>query len=153
MEHPNDSSNMQLTWMSRDQKASLEWEKTRIKQLNGELINGRICGILEPSRTIGDFDIKYKQPPGVVSAVPELRYFLPSGSGLLILASDGVWDAIGSKEVTRCINNSSLMSDIRMGTPTDEDLESLCKTLISLSRKGGSVDDCTCQVIYFNPSK
>ena len=36
------------------------------------MTNGRIEG-LEPTRTLGDFDIKNKVPPGVISIIPETR--------------------------------------------------------------------------------
>ena len=58
---------------------------------------------LQPTRTIGDFDIKQKVPEGVISIVPETRCIdivaegkrkNPNGKvhqGILIQGTDGRW--------------------------------------------------------------
>merc|ERR1712173_106761 len=61
-----------LVWLSRDHKASCAYEKDRIQKAGGKVVEGRVEG-LEPSRTLGDFDVKCAVRPGVVSIVPEVR--------------------------------------------------------------------------------
>jgi serine/threonine protein phosphatase PrpC len=63
-----------------------------------------VQGVLEPSRTIGDFDVKARTqncPGSVISIVPEVRYVDMAanrnsrdkvGLGFIVLATDGVWD-------------------------------------------------------------
>lgn len=46
-----------ITWLSRDHKASTPSERERIQRAGGVVTDGRIEG-LEPSRTLGDFDVK-----------------------------------------------------------------------------------------------
>ncbi len=63
-----------FSWLSRDFRADKSYERARMRALNfNAIVNGRVCGCLEPSRTIGDLDIKAQIPPGVISIVPETR--------------------------------------------------------------------------------
>merc|ERR1719450_417230 len=50
-------------WMSKDQKASTPEESKRIAMAGGRVNGGRVEG-LEPSRTLGDFDVKSATKPG-----------------------------------------------------------------------------------------
>eukprot|EP00391_Amoebophrya_sp_Ameob2_P001213 CAMPEP_0179005136 /NCGR_PEP_ID=MMETSP0795-20121207/13737_1 /TAXON_ID=88552 /ORGANISM="Amoebophrya sp., Strain Ameob2" /LENGTH=753 /DNA_ID=CAMNT_0020699565 /DNA_START=199 /DNA_END=2460 /DNA_ORIENTATION=- len=63
-----------FSWLSRDFRADKTYERARMRQLGfTAIVNGRVCGCLEPSRTIGDLDIKAQIPNGVISIVPETR--------------------------------------------------------------------------------
>mmetsp|Transcript_27635 Transcript_27635/g.69540 ORF Transcript_27635/g.69540 Transcript_27635/m.69540 type:complete len:392 (+) Transcript_27635:39-1214(+) len=104
-----DIEDMTLTWLSRDHQAKELTERRRIESLGGQVSEGCILvdGIgLEPSRTLGDWDLKKKLPPDVISAKPELRaldlreHVSDKGAGgsldtsirgVLITASDGLW--------------------------------------------------------------
>merc|ERR1719333_186153 len=97
--------------LSKDQKASSPHELERIRKLGGSVERGRIEG-LEPSRTLGDFDIKSRCPPGVISVVPEVRCReisngRLSAQGLVICATDGVWDILCSKDVISMVSARS----------------------------------------------
>ncbi|EER16886.1 hypothetical protein Pmar_PMAR004738 [Perkinsus marinus ATCC 50983] len=106
-------------------KASATYERRRISQAGGNVSDGRVAGVLEPSRTIGDFDVKMKIPPDVISITPEVRCvdLLSTGRG-------------GSEETREYGGFGLIMS------ATD-------------ARQAGSVDDCTCQValVYAPPGE
>ena len=57
----------------------------------------RVDGTLRVSRSLGDIDVT-----ALVSEAPEVCVVrLPPTGGRLIIASDGVWDAVGSQQVAR----------------------------------------------------
>ncbi|KAF4671698.1 hypothetical protein FOL46_009993 [Perkinsus olseni] len=58
---------------SRDMKATASYERRRISKAGGNVTDGRVAGVLEPSRTIGDFDVKMRIPPDVITVTPEVR--------------------------------------------------------------------------------
>lgn len=89
-------------------------------------------GIIEPTRTIGDFDVKDRLPPRALSIEPEIGVYslsslfassrdatasppavspgqrppsppVSSNLGLLLLATDGVWDFVDPPDVLKCV--------------------------------------------------
>eukprot|EP00392_Amoebophrya_sp_AT5.2_P010100 g10153.t1 len=119
----------QFVWLSRDMRGSKPYEEQRLRRMGVDSFdclhhNGRIGGCLEPSRTIGDLDIKQMLPPGVVSIVPETRcvdakhadrhsFFHNDHDdshnsdllvqGLVIQGTDGLWDALDGNEIQCCL--------------------------------------------------
>merc|ERR1712217_591272 len=87
-----------IVWLSRDQKAISALEQRRITKAGRQVIRGRVQG-LEPSRTLGDFDVKERVRPGVISIEPEVRRCeIGNGSdvsqALIVCCTDGVWDVL-----------------------------------------------------------
>jgi len=87
--------------LSTDQTGWEEEERRRIEKMGGHVVDGRINGILEPSRTIGDADLKRVHPPSGLIAEPVVTAFDPFGEWgddfetlSLIVATDGLWDVI-----------------------------------------------------------
>merc|ERR1719329_1302163 len=98
---------MSIHWLSRDQKASLPEERRRIEQAGGHVCDGRVEG-LEPSRTLGDFDVKCQVRRGVISIVPEVRHAdLGDGSapfqGVVVCATDGIWDVLSGQDICNLV--------------------------------------------------
>lgn len=71
---------------------------------------GRFQGILEPSRTVGDVDVKAEAPNGVIVSFPELFKVdiasdvfhgdePPAVPAFLVLATDGIWDETSASTV------------------------------------------------------
>jgi len=95
--NPNGST-IELT---KDHRAVDPDEMARIVAAGGTVVRERVMGVLAPSRSFGDLDVKQKCPPGVVIAVPDINtYSVPEEAGkfaFMILATDGVFDVISSK--------------------------------------------------------
>mmetsp|Transcript_124609 Transcript_124609/g.248656 ORF Transcript_124609/g.248656 Transcript_124609/m.248656 type:complete len:346 (+) Transcript_124609:70-1107(+) len=145
-----------LCWMSHDHRASDPGEQRRIEKAGGEVRYGRIEG-LEPSRTLGDFDVKSKVPNGTISIEPEVRrYELGDGKdvsqAVLVCGSDGVWDNVTGQDLCNMIHQSwglgGLLFQLRNGQPADDiqPMQKLGEDLVRLSRRKGGRDDCTCAI-------
>eukprot|EP00746_Dinoflagellata_sp_MGD_P021871 gnl/MRDRNA2_/MRDRNA2_151079_c0_seq1.p1 gnl/MRDRNA2_/MRDRNA2_151079_c0~~gnl/MRDRNA2_/MRDRNA2_151079_c0_seq1.p1 ORF type:complete len:384 (+),score=47.69 gnl/MRDRNA2_/MRDRNA2_151079_c0_seq1:49-1200(+) len=145
-----------MVLLSRDLKGSELHEADRIRTAGGRIQSGRVLG-LEPTRTLGDFEIKNQLPMGVISIVPEVRRLgtqSPS-TGLIIMATDGVWDVMSEIEIANIVAphfpelHELAMKTPRNATQEDEsgDLSKLCTEIVKASQDRGSTDDCTVQVV------
>eukprot|EP00931_Biecheleriopsis_adriatica_P075820 TRINITY_DN49600_c0_g1_i1.p1 TRINITY_DN49600_c0_g1~~TRINITY_DN49600_c0_g1_i1.p1 ORF type:complete len:341 (+),score=41.32 TRINITY_DN49600_c0_g1_i1:159-1181(+) len=146
-----------LQWMSRDHKASCPYEKKRIEGVGGTVTDGRVEG-LEPSRTLGDFDVKLSTKPGVISIVPEVRQFniRPGESSLgrravLLCGTDGVWDVLTGQDVCKLIHarkdlGTFFTADAINQAPDagSKALADLAEDIVQFAVAKGSRDDCTC---------
>ena len=91
---------------------------------------GRVYGVLEPSRTIGDPDVKRMGPAGAVSATPSSSVTqLGSGGSMLLLASDGLFDVLTGPEAMEIAMKAGRSG----GCP--------CAAVTSAARQLGSTDD------------
>lgn len=148
-----------LYWMSRDHKASAPSERRRIMDAGGTVVDGRVEG-LEPSRTLGDFDVKLAVKKGVISIVPEVRRFeLGDGQtpahAILMCCTDGVWDVISGQDVCDLVHArkdlARLVSAAATGAPArprapGKPLQDLAEDVVQFAVARGSRDDCTCVV-------
>lgn len=144
-----------LTWISRDHKASAPEEMRRIAAAGGVVVDGRVEG-LEPSRTLGDFDVKSQVRHDVISIVPEVRiHQLGDGTkkaqALLVCATDGVWDVLTAQDVCDIVVARKDLTKFQatIGTGFDSDktvLTDIAEDLVQLSLGKGSRDDCTAVV-------
>ncbi|KDO24314.1 hypothetical protein SPRG_10389 [Saprolegnia parasitica CBS 223.65] len=89
----------QVHALSTDHKASCPLEKRRILVAGGSVVGGRVAGVLAPSRSIGDIDMKAKGMEGWVVAVPEISEGKIARNSIYVLATDGVWDVLSNDEV------------------------------------------------------
>lgn len=94
---------LRVRWLTRDMRASEPHERKRLAACRASVVEGRLGGVLEPSRAIGDFDVKDALPPGALSAEPEVTALNVEGPSLLLLASDGVWEALDALELAQCL--------------------------------------------------
>jgi len=146
-----------VNWMSRDHKASAPEERRRIMSLGGQVTNGRIEG-LEPTRTLGDFDVKLSTKPGVISIEPDVRCErLGDGTqteqALLVCATDGVWDVISGQDVCDLIQTRKELAELQVrmarclpGVASAKALQVLAEDLVQFAVGRGSRDDCTAVV-------
>eukprot|EP00554_Chaetoceros_debilis_P011518 CAMPEP_0194105928 /NCGR_PEP_ID=MMETSP0150-20130528/6041_1 /TAXON_ID=122233 /ORGANISM="Chaetoceros debilis, Strain MM31A-1" /LENGTH=596 /DNA_ID=CAMNT_0038793933 /DNA_START=324 /DNA_END=2111 /DNA_ORIENTATION=- len=84
--------------LSVDHKPGLPRETERITKLGGKIIHAgtwRIEGKLAVSRAIGDAPMK----PFVTSEPDVCEYPLTSKDWFLVIASDGIWDALSNEQV------------------------------------------------------
>jgi len=165
-----------VLWLSRDAKASSPHERQRIQAAGGTIIDGRTAGVLEPSRTIGDADVKQRVPPGVISIIPENRICdilstgrdpatdtsqKEGGCAVIVTGTDGIWDEVLASDLQNVVG--SMLGDLRKiqedmsaaiakGKQVEtsfktEPLERLSKAIVQLAVGKGSTDDCTCEII------
>jgi len=150
------TSVQQCVAMSVDQKASTPSEMRRIRQAGGTVHDGRVEG-LEPSRTLGDFDVKMQVRKGVISIIPEVRHhqLATEGDGqvqgILMCATDGVWDVISSQDVSDLVHARQELAGLQLGmfgeAPLDKadlrPLRDLAEDVVRFAVARGSHDDCT----------
>lgn len=168
-------ANGKFTWLSRDMKASAPYERDRIRAAGGQVIDGRVAGILEPSRTIGDFDVKARCPKNTISPIPELRLvdllttgreagdtsMQSGGCGIVISATDGVWDECGANEISKVVTENmpalrrlqdgmgAAISQGKQAQQTQDAtvLTTVATQIVKTAVERGSGDDCTCECL------
>lgn len=90
---------------TKDHRVEDANETRRIKQMGGVVVDGRLSGILSPSRCFGDFDVKQTIPANILVATPDVaRYSVDLGvvgkfNSFLVMATDGLWDVMEVEEV------------------------------------------------------
>ncbi|KAF9180316.1 Protein phosphatase 2C 2, partial [Haplosporangium sp. Z 767] len=90
--------------LSIDHKPTNVEELTRILFAGGSVESGRVNGLLAVSRALGDFCFKSTDisEPGeqIVTAIPDVtEHKLTDEDEFLVLACDGIWDCMSSKQV------------------------------------------------------
>ena len=86
-----------------DHKPDNPEEKRRIESLGSYVTASRVGGILALSRAFGDFYLKKVKgsytPYGPVSAMPDIYFIRTQPDGMVLLASDGLTDALSTEEI------------------------------------------------------
>lgn len=97
--------------LSKDHKPDLPEERSRILKAGGEVMEGRVNGMLALSRAIGDFEYKQFPPPKdagaqwflnnhMVTSYPDVVVKpMHKDIEFIILACDGIWDCKTSDQV------------------------------------------------------
>lgn len=98
----NESASNNIVALTRDHKPSDPQEQARIKAAGGDVIRGRVMGMLAVSRALGDHSLK-----DFVVSTPEVRSTeLYTGEGFLLLACDGVFDVFSTEEAVSLVQGS-----------------------------------------------
>ncbi|KAK2847260.1 hypothetical protein Q5P01_010259 [Channa striata] len=135
----------QVVFYTEDHKPFNPREKERIQNAGGSVTLQRVNGSLAVSRALGDFDFKEvdwrTETEQLVSPEPEV-YELErtSEDEFLILACDGVWDAIGNEE---------LCAFVRSRLQVCDDLREICTQVIDLCLYKGSLDNISIIIVCF----
>ena len=99
--------------LSKDHKPDLPTERTRILKAGGEVVDGRVNGMLALSRAIGDFDYKPITPPKdaqknwylnnhMVTSYPDVVVKpFHKDVEFMVVACDGIWDCKTSEEAIK----------------------------------------------------
>ncbi|KAF7663335.1 hypothetical protein LDENG_00212000 [Lucifuga dentata] len=135
--------NGQVVFYTEDHKPCNPREKERIQNAGGSVTLQRVNGSLAVSRALGDFDFKEVEwrPQTEQLVSPEVYELekIPQDE-FLILACDGVWDAIGNEE--RC-------AFVRSRLQVCNDLREICTEVIDLCLYKGSLDNMSIIIICF----
>ncbi|GAQ82850.1 protein phosphatase 2C [Klebsormidium nitens] len=110
-----------------------ESERERIEGSGGDVVAGRLSGILNVSRALGDSDLKR----WVVSDpfVRELQ--LTSEDAFMVLATDGLWDVISNEGAVEVAEQGG-------------DAQTAAQMLMEEAMMRRARDDVACLVVYFH---
>jgi len=106
--------------LTHDHKPEHEDEETRIREVGGYVVEGRLGGILGVSRGIGDF---YMYP--MVSAKAYVSHCpLPKHpDAFLLVCCDGVWDELSDEDAVCLVHESRNNSNLHQVSTWNEDLD------------------------------
>ncbi|GAB9468939.1 Protein phosphatase [Globisporangium polare] len=122
--------NGKLYALSEDHCEANTKEKLRVLASGAYIEYGRIGGVLEPFRSIGDIDMKEREMDGWVIATPEIKKTrLLLGRSTLILATDGVWGSLVNQKV------------MAIARKFPNDLQAAADAIVTAAREAGSLDD------------
>ena len=130
-------------------------EKARILKAGGYVRKKRICGNLNLSRAIGDFEYKtpsLRREQQMITAMPDVVVREIGDMEFLLLGSDGVWESKGTEGVFQDIKERLFM---RKQDPAMA-LEAVLDDSIAKERKGnfsdrkGGFDNVTGVLVVFD---
>ena len=139
--------------ISKDHKPVLKSEMERIHRAGGKIVNQRVQGVLGVSRAFGDIEYNalkeqswgQKFKDDLISTVPdifELEY-RKKDDEFLLLASDGLWDAMPSQKVVNIFRHFLM--------ECGGNIERAIKLLVEEAKSAlNDADNITIQVILFN---
>ncbi|XP_033953736.1 protein phosphatase, Mg2+/Mn2+ dependent, 1Na (putative) isoform X1 [Pseudochaenichthys georgianus] len=138
----------QVVFYTEDHKPFNPREKERIQNAGGSVTLQRVNGSLAVSRALGDFDFKEvdwrPQTEQLVSPEPEVYELERTPEDqFLILACDGVWDAIGNEELCAFVHSRLQVNN---------DLKDICSQVIDLCLYKGSLDNISIIIVCFSGS-
>ena len=96
--------------MTNDHKPNNNDEKIRIKRAGSKILDNRVSGLLNMSRSFGDYQFKLrrdlKPEEQAVSACPEISFINRTKRELfIVLACDGVWDCLTNSQIAQYFFN------------------------------------------------
>ncbi|XP_075717451.1 integrin-linked kinase-associated serine/threonine phosphatase 2C [Rhinoderma darwinii] len=133
--------------LSKEHNPTQYEERMRIQRAGGNVRDGRVLGVLEVSRSLGDG--QYKRC-GVISIPDVKRCPLTEGDKFVLLACDGLFKAFSAEEAVNFI-----LSHVQdEGSPTEEGsldmearYESACHRLANEAVRRGAADNVTVLVV------
>lgn len=141
-----------LTSMT-DHKATDPLEAKRVVEAGGQIINGRVNGMLAMTRALGDMVLKMPTLPNdVVSNVPDITSTdLTAQDQFAVLACDGLWDVMNDQQAVELVSEC-----IQELTPIAQQLQAegrsmaeiLARMLVEEALARGSSDNVSCAVIF-----
>ena len=96
--------------LSREHKPEVEEEKKRILSAGGYIEEGRVNGVLNLSRTLGDLEYKKNKKleidKQIIIAMPDVVVEkIEPGTEFLVIACDGVWDSFTNNRAINVFRN------------------------------------------------
>ncbi|KAF1330123.1 Protein phosphatase, partial [Globisporangium splendens] len=125
-----------ITALTIDHKATNEVERKRVEDAGGIVlyVRGvpRVNGRLAVTRAFGDSELKE-----CVIPLPDVTtHELTPEDEFIVLASDGLWDALPNEQVLSCIHNNSRLST-----------QEMAKVLVDCAIELGSMDNITVLIV------
>mmetsp|Transcript_96068 Transcript_96068/g.200694 ORF Transcript_96068/g.200694 Transcript_96068/m.200694 type:complete len:611 (+) Transcript_96068:190-2022(+) len=142
--------------MSQDHTPEVPTERRRIEQEGSSVVNAsgiwrivlpskRGLGIAGLSVSRGFGDLEYKQPSGVVSAVPDVTLTVLDlhKDSFLIFASDGVWGPVSDSDAVRIVAGA-----LREAT-SEPPAKYAARVLVEEAHRRDGNDDKTAVIVWF----
>ncbi|XP_067363402.1 integrin-linked kinase-associated serine/threonine phosphatase 2C isoform X2 [Channa argus] len=129
--------------LSKEHNPTIYEERMRIQRAGGTVRDGRVLGVLEVSRSIGDG--QYKRC-GVISTPDLRRCQLTTNDRFIILACDGLFKVFSAEEAVKFVLNIMQERSVEQKPGlTEEDVrfEVACQQLASEAVKRGCADNVT----------
>ncbi|EGW10934.1 Integrin-linked kinase-associated serine/threonine phosphatase 2C [Cricetulus griseus] len=133
--------------LSKEHNPTQYEERMRIQKAGGNVRDGRVLGVLEVSRSIGDG--QYKRCG--VTSVPDIRRCqLTPNDRFILLACDGLFKVFTPEEavnfILSCLEDDKIQT--REGKPAvDARYEAACNRLANKAVQRGSADNVTVMVV------
>ena len=128
--------------MTCDHKSSDPAEQRRVKEAGGFISDNRISGLLQPSRALGDADMKEFASGNPYTSEVNLDR---ERDKFLVVACDGLWDVVCDEYCCQFIH-----SKLAKGV-TNPDV--IAESLVDLAMNNGSRDNISVVVVIFNFKK
>ncbi|XP_013888267.1 integrin-linked kinase-associated serine/threonine phosphatase 2C [Austrofundulus limnaeus] len=129
--------------LSKEHNPTIYEERMRIQRAGGTVRDGRVLGVLEVSRSIGDG--QYKRC-GVISTPDIRRCQLTSNDSFIILACDGLFKVFSADEAVKFVLSvlQEGVMDQKAGlTEQEVRFEAACQQLASEAVRRGCADNVT----------
>ncbi|XP_054455896.1 integrin-linked kinase-associated serine/threonine phosphatase 2C isoform X2 [Anoplopoma fimbria] len=129
--------------LSTEHNPTIYEERMRIQRKGGTVRDGRVLGVLEVSRSIGDG--QYKRC-GVISSPDMKRCQLTANDRFIILACDGVFKVFSAEEAVKFVLNILQEGTVEQRPGLTEEevrFEAACQQLASEAVKRGCADNVT----------
>ena len=135
--------------MSVDHKPDLPEELARIRAAGGCVIEGRVNGNINLSRSLGD--LEYKSVPNLaperqaVTAFPDVRtMILTPDDHFLVMCCDGIWDILSSQE---CVEFIYARKDTKPLKTIAEEICTRCLSPNTTDNEGKGCDNMTVVIV------
>ncbi|KAM4589137.1 integrin-linked kinase-associated serine/threonine phosphatase 2C isoform 1-T1 [Fundulus diaphanus] len=129
--------------LSKEHNPTIYEERMRIQRAGGTVRDGRVLGVLEVSRSIGDG--QYKRC-GVISTPDVRRCQLTANDRFILLACDGLFKVFSADEAVKFVLSVLQEASVEQREDvTEEELrfEAACQQLASEAVKRGCADNVT----------
>lgn len=128
--------------LSKDHSPTLYEERQRVQNAGGVVREGRVQGVLEVSRAIGDARFKKY----VISTPDIFKSTITTKDRYILMACDGLWKVFTVTEAVEYIDNKLNSQDIE---DIDDRYQSICKDIASEAVRKGSGDNVTVVLVRF----
>lgn len=134
--------------LSFDHKPEDSEEYNRVIKAGGFVTGGRVCGNLNLSRALGDFDFKENSDlpaeEQMISALPDVVVReIEDGDDFVVMGCDGIWELMTDDEICQLIQ-SGLEMEVELGEIVEEILDRGCAKNTS---SGFGCDNMSCIVV------
>lgn len=136
--------------LSVDHKPDLDIEKQRIVNAGGFVEDNRVNGVLNLSRSLGDFEYKLnaqlKPDKQLVISLPDVKIEKTKDADFIVIACDGIWECWESQKVVEFIS-----SKLTATSKISQIIEELFEKLISSDPNTTPIgcDNMSCVIVQF----